>query len=607
MATTRRKKKITELTENLFDFTPSEYQKKFFDFILHGTGNAVIEATAGSGKTSTCIASMKLIPSDQKCLFLAFNRSIAEELGKKLSAYKNCVAKTGHGLGYAIIRQNLGNCELDEFKYRTYLKKNLHNLVTQPLPDMSRKKLEEYLDNTTQLITLGRLSVAQTKTDMIRISEAFNVDVEYDECEVALACMSWGRQNTDTIDYTDMLWLPITLDLPSRMQYDWVYLDEAQDASLLMIQLFQKCFKRGTRFVAVGDRAQSINQFAGADKTAFETLCNMPNTTKFELPISYRCATNIVNLAKQYSPNMQSRPAADQGTIRRDVSTSLMKDGDMVLARTKTPLFTLYNRLIDKGINCFIKGSDIGTNWKKQVKSIDKTKLSVDLSEDGIFPRLYDKMFTERNKLMARYGLDIIDASLAAGIMERYDMIQSLLILARKLNTKKELLNRITQIFKDEGNGICLSTVHKAKGLEADNVFILCHSTMPSKRAKKQWEIEQERNVIYVAYTRAKHNLYMVSEKEIPPAGSQSDPMRIINDLKLIEGRICKALNKEPTSYDTDNIDIARFTVKQAETIADPKTTLTENTGTLNCLKKMPVEQKNELLDELDDLLNELK
>ena len=45
-----------------FDFVPSEYQEKFFEWIEHGVGNALIRAKAGSGKSSSAIASMKLIP-----------------------------------------------------------------------------------------------------------------------------------------------------------------------------------------------------------------------------------------------------------------------------------------------------------------------------------------------------------------------------------------------------------------------------------------------------------------------------------------------------------------------------------------------------------------
>lgn len=62
--------------------TPSVYQEKIFDFVLHGSGNAVIRAFAGSGKTATLIACMKLVPQKKKCLFLAFNKSVKEEIEK---------------------------------------------------------------------------------------------------------------------------------------------------------------------------------------------------------------------------------------------------------------------------------------------------------------------------------------------------------------------------------------------------------------------------------------------------------------------------------------------------------------------------------------------
>ena len=50
----------------------------------HGVGNIVIEAAAGSGKTSTLIKALKLIPSDKKILFCAFNKDIVKELQKKI-------------------------------------------------------------------------------------------------------------------------------------------------------------------------------------------------------------------------------------------------------------------------------------------------------------------------------------------------------------------------------------------------------------------------------------------------------------------------------------------------------------------------------------------
>ena len=108
-----------EINEFDFGFTPSPYQEKIFDFIVHGNGNAVISAKAGSGKTSTCVTAIKLIKPKNKVMFLAFNKSIAEELSQKLKDYPNVEVRTSHSLGFAIIRKNVaGEVELDQFKYR---------------------------------------------------------------------------------------------------------------------------------------------------------------------------------------------------------------------------------------------------------------------------------------------------------------------------------------------------------------------------------------------------------------------------------------------------------------------------------------------------------
>jgi DNA helicase-2/ATP-dependent DNA helicase PcrA len=61
-------------------FTPSKFQKDIFNFILKDDRNAVISAVAGSGKTTTLLKALDLIPEDKTVLFLAFNKSISDEL-----------------------------------------------------------------------------------------------------------------------------------------------------------------------------------------------------------------------------------------------------------------------------------------------------------------------------------------------------------------------------------------------------------------------------------------------------------------------------------------------------------------------------------------------
>ena len=593
-----RKKRIN------FGFTPSIYQEKFFDFIQHGVGNAVIKATAGSGKTATAVSAMKLIPSKEKCLFLAFNKSIADELNKKLEGYPNVTARTSHSLGLLMLRRNLGNgVDIDEYKYRTYTKSHITELTTVSEQIQTRFELEDYISSILLLNDFARFNYCQSEKEIDEIAKKYSIPINFDECQVVLKILKWGKENTETIDYTDMIWLPVELNLkPLGLQYDWVMVDEAQDISCVAFELFKKCFKRGTRFVAIGDNFQQINTFAGASEKAFENMCSMPNTQIFELPISYRCDKKIVQLANKFVPTMQSREGAEEGIIFENCHIKDLQEGDMILARTKAPLVKLYTKLLTKKMACYIKGQDIASNLIKIINSIDKPILNADLKEDGFFLRLYEKLFRDRNKLMQKRNLDYDDATLASSIMEQYDNINTLLTLAKGLEYKDELIDHIKTIFKEDEKGICLSTIHKAKGLEADNVYILCRSKMPSSLAKLDWEKTQENNLIYVAYTRAKHKLGFISEKEVPPCGSLDEPMQIINDLMYIENKICKVLNTEPTVR-MSNVDIAKFNISKSTKIEE----IQPEIETINKIKEysdISGKGGKSLLAHLDELAN---
>jgi superfamily I DNA/RNA helicase len=68
------------------------------------------------------------------------------------------------------------------------------------------------------------------------------------------------------------------------------------------------------------------------------------------------------------------------------------------------------------------------------------------------------------------------------------------------------MVRKINVIFTDKLEGIILSTIHKSKGLEADRVFIARPDKLPLK-VKKAWQAKQEKNLEYVAITRAKNEL----------------------------------------------------------------------------------------------------
>ena len=173
-----------------FDFVPSEYQEKFFEWIEHGVGNALIRAKAGSGKSSSAIASMKLIPKTEKCLFIAFNKSIADHLNEKLKTKPNCTARTTHSLGLLMIKRNLGSdIELDEYKYRNYIKSNIAELTTTNGEISTRQQVEEYIDNITKLIDYSRFNLAQSEKEINDIAQKYSIPVSFDECVVTQECL----------------------------------------------------------------------------------------------------------------------------------------------------------------------------------------------------------------------------------------------------------------------------------------------------------------------------------------------------------------------------------------------------------------------------------
>ena len=579
------------------DFVPSEYQEKIFDWVQHGVGNAVIQAFAGSAKTTTAVASMKFIPKDQKCLFIAFNKSIADELNERLKGRSNCTARTTHSLGFLMIRRNLGsNIEVDEYKYRNYVKQNILELTTTQGEIKTRQQILDYIDNITKLIDYSRFYLAQSEKEINVVAQKYDIPVSFDECVVVQKCLEWGKENYDSVDYTDMIWLPVELSLkPIGCTYDWVFFDEIQDASICSIQLFQKCIKRGGRFMGSGDFFQMIYAFAGSSEDAFNTIKNLPNTTLFELPISYRCAKNIVKFANAFVPDMCPRENAPDGIIVDNCHIRDIKEGDMVLCRSRAPLMTLYNKLIRKNVNCYIKGQDIGTNLIKELESVSDENLGTSLLSDGVFVKLFDKLFNERNKLMQTRGLDFDDATLSSYIMEKYDALNAMLLLAEKCKNKQELINHIREIFKENSEGVCLSTIHKAKGLEAENVYILCNSSMPSKLAIKDWEKIQENNLMYVAYTRAKNKLGFISEKEIKPTGALQDPMLILNEMVYIESCVCRILNKTPMERIT-NTEVLKMKLQYMTEIEE------DTHKNDNKIDYKEIEKKN-----YDDLLSDLE
>lgn len=583
----RKKKQIKD------PYIPSKYQKAILDFVQNGQGNAVIEAQPGSGKSRSAIECLKIIPQGQKILVTAFNTDIVEDLKKKIKKEKvegliDC--RTIHSLGYMILMANYGK-EIDrkpnDFKYPAYIYNNIKELGGDDYKKLgSWDDKKQYVENIKTLVNFGRYFLCQSEKDLEEVEKKYAITCLGEEKKIALEVMDWGKEHYQEIDFTDMIWLPIVLNCkPYGHIYDWIICDEAQDLETEERELLLRCTKMSTRMLWFGQKAQCINIWKGSDFKSFEELLKIPNTVSLPLSISYRCPKAVVRLANRFEPEMEPKDNAEEGEVKYNVPIDEIEDGSMVLCRNNAPLLQLYSLLTKENKPAIIRGKDIGKGLIKEIKETKEDKLNALCTKKGVFSALYNKLFTCIDNVMRKHSITMEMAMDDFEVSSLYDNIQALEAISDGLETTDELIEKIGALFSDKSTkGIQLSTIHKSKGLEADNVYICCPSLLPSPSAKEQWEKEQEANLEFVAYTRAKKKLGFLSEDEFTMySQNRKQKVKELDDAKYQIFSLYG--NKERCGVIVPNKKAAKEIISKAKEIKiEPK-----NSKTLNITSSVTV------------------
>jgi DNA helicase-2/ATP-dependent DNA helicase PcrA len=190
---------------------------------------------------------------------------------------------------------------------------------------------------------------------------------------------------------------------------------------------------------------------------------------------------------------------------------SQVKDGDFLLCRVNAPLVSECFRFLRQGRKANIQGRDIGAGLIRTVKKLlpNDSERMVNGSTVKLVAALSDWLHAETSKENAKRNPN--EQRLIA-LQDKHDCI---CCFTEGQATAEGVIRKIESVFTDDKNGvgIRLSSVHKAKGLESDRVFILMPegAGMPHPMAKSEWEREAELNCLYVAITRAKLELVYVS------------------------------------------------------------------------------------------------
>lgn len=489
--------------------TPTIEQSAVYAAVRDDAANVVVESVAGSGKTSTAVG-CALAATGKRVGFVAFNKHIATELQGRLAGRGE--AKTLHSLGFAAIRRATPSVIVDE--------KKPCRLLESLRPEMcktSAKGKKYWTETGRAILELSRLAKLTlcNETDPKAIAEMashFGVDIP-DLAEVAKGVadlIAESANRLDMIDFDDMVWLPVRRQLPVD-RYDVLMVDESQDLSACQQALAARSVASG-RMIPLGDRNQSLYGFSGADPEALPNLIQSLQQSALgavlrPLTVTFRCPRSHVALAQRLVPEIQPADWAIDGAIvdlDADQLIRTLATGDLVICRRNAPLVDLAFRLIRNGIPARMLGRDIG---KGLIDLIDKMAADTPVVLIG---RVRDWQEKEIERLERK------DAP-ASQVMAVNDRAECLIELAAEAESVSQLRTFIAGLFADQDSGanrektITLASVHRAKGSEADRVFIIDPTCMPMVGRKSQpWEVVQENNILYVALTRAKKSLYFV-------------------------------------------------------------------------------------------------
>jgi len=471
----------------------SKYQQAVFDDVANGSGHTVITAVAGSGKTTTIVKAMEYVPTGCRTLFVAFNKSIAEELKKR--APRGVEVSTLHSYGLRTITKCLGRLRIDANRVEDLIKAALGD---DPKEFDMRRDL-------AKTVSLAKGQLASDEADIDAIVDAFEIESAkngeratfiQNALKILLQCTE--VQEDGRIDFDDMIWLPVVLEL-RQSKFDRVFIDETQDLNRCQIELAMRAVSENGRICAVGDPRQAIYGFRGADSSAVSNVVSRLQAKVLPLSVCYRCCKSVIQEAQTVVPEIEWAPDAVDGVVSDATSKRMYREakpGDFILSRTNGPLISICMALLTEGRRANIQGRDVGASLAAFVRK----------SKAKTVEALRDYVETWRNNECARLAQKRRDTTSVE------DRAECILALSDGAKTVGEVTRRIESLFSDgdEKSRITLSTTHKAKGLERDRVWLLSDTYM------KRPGLEEE-NLYYVACTRAKKELFLVAGKRTDP------------------------------------------------------------------------------------------
>ena len=494
----------------------SPQQEEIMRVCQHEGCHLLIKALAGTGKTTTILEALKVLPQGQKVAFVCFNKTIATELQSRVP--RGVMACTLHSLGGQAVAR--------------HTRRSLRDLVDRDkvakmLPPLAAPHVRSSVIKLTSLCK--NMLIDPTDENLIDLAAQYGLELENSTkpiCNLTRQCLEKSKSDLATIDFDDMIYLPVALGMGVE-KFDVLFVDESQDLNRAQQELIMLA---GRRIILVGDEHQAIYRFRGADAKSMANMQTMLEGTGREtkvlpLTVTRRCPPVVVEYAQSIVPDFECVPETWQayqawrlnptgpdapvefGVLKHSSRLEYQR-GHMVLCRTNAPLISVAYGLIAQNIPVKVQGREFGQDLAKLIKKLASPQNTVAELEIA----LGEWRAKEQARLTADPTKTISNEAKLQVLADKCDCISC---LCEGMENVQQVLDRIQLIFADiekdtdKSRFVLLSSVHRAKGLESHIVHIIKPELMPHPMATKDEEIEQEHNLKYVAITRAIRELHI--------------------------------------------------------------------------------------------------
>ena len=348
-------------------------------------------------------------------------------------------------------------------------------------------------------------------------------DLELDKLYNIAEALRTYKKERNLIDFNDMILNFIKSDLSPK--FDVVFIDEAQDLSLMQWDMTKSIWNKSEDSFIAGDDDQAIFKWAGADVDSFialqDQMINLPLIQSHRVPIKvHQLAMGIINRIKKRI-NKTWDPKTNEGSLQRhfNIDSVDMSSGEwLVLARTKYMLKEIEDVLHRKGLYYETKHKrsyekdiqEAATDWEHLRQGQLLTYKQVEKIYGYMSPEHRDKTLMQGMTKGSFYGIDQLTKDFGLKTKEVWfealdDAGSRRIEYLRKMRKNGEQLNKKPRIE--------LSTIHAAKGGESQNVALLTSLTKTTMETYER-NPDDENRLFYVGATRTKENLHIIEPKQ---------------------------------------------------------------------------------------------